>query len=233
MYDAEFAALYDELYASRDYARQADQIEQIVLTHCPGATSLLDVGCGTGELLAHLRGRFELAGVDVSEAMVAVARAKMLDVPVHLDDLRDFRLDRRFDAIVCIYSPVGYLPGRAALHDGIANLAAHLAPGGVLLVEPWIFPENWNGGDLVHATYQIGDLFISRMGAWVTEGDRSLLTMHYLVGETGRVRHFVDRQELILFARQDYEDAFAAAGCSVEFRPDGYADRGLFIARKP
>ncbi len=54
--------------------------------------------------------------------------------------------------------------------------------------------------------------------------------MHHLVGDASGVRHFLDRHELTLFTREEYLDAFAAAGCRVEFLPDGATGRGLFVA---
>jgi SAM-dependent methyltransferase len=232
MYDTEFAEVYDSIYRThRDYAAQAERTRAIALTNAPAATSLLDVGCGTGEDLRHLRRHFDVVGIDLAAPMVDIARTKLPDLPFHVGDMREFSLGRRFDVVTCIYSPVGYLPSREALADGVRNMVAHLAPGGVLLVEPFIFRENWDGGHLVHETYELDGRQVLRMGKWTTAGDRVAVEMNYLVGDDDGVRHFVDRQVLTLFSQAEYENAFVAAGCAVEFLSDGFADRGLFVAR--
>ena len=40
-------------------------------------TKVLDISCGTGELLKRLQGKAQLYGVDLSEEMLAVARTKL------------------------------------------------------------------------------------------------------------------------------------------------------------
>lgn len=231
MYDEAFAGVYDEIYLGhKDYAREARRVRELARERCPGAATLLDVGCGTGAHLAHLRADFDCAGVDLAEPMVRLARAKLGDaVPVHRADMRSFALDRRFDVVCCLYSAVGYLGGPGDLRAAVRTMARHLVPGGVLVVEPWILAEQWNGGDLVDARFTAGGTRVCRMGRWRTRGGRSVVEMHYLVGDGDGVRHFVDHQELSLFGRAEYEGAFTAAGCTVEHLPDAYADRGVFL----
>ncbi|MFI9203881.1 class I SAM-dependent methyltransferase [Streptomyces sp. NPDC053048] len=234
MYESDFAAVYDDICRTqRDYAAQAARTLDLVRARRPDAASLLDVGCGTGEELVHLREHFEVTGVDLSEPMVRVARAKLEGVEVHRADMLAFDLGRTFDVVGSFYSAVGYLADTAELGAAVRNMAAHLVPGGILVVEPFFLPERWNGGDLVDTVFEAGGRRIARMGKWHTEEGRCHVAMHYLVGdparESGEVRHFVDRQTLTLFGREDYERAFTDAGCTVEFLPDGYLDRGVFI----
>ncbi len=230
MYDAEFAEVYDEIYLNhKDYAEESRRIRELALDRFPAAATLLDVGCGTGEHLTYLRKDFDTVGIDIAEPMVNVAREKLGDVPVHVGDMRDFDLGATFDVICCMYSAVGYLADLAGYVAAVRTMAAHLVPGGVLIVEPWILRENWNGGQLIQATFESNGNLISRMGKWTTREGRSFIEMHYLVGSPSRVRHFVDLQELSLFSREEYETAFVEAGCSVEFLPDAYADRGVFV----
>jgi SAM-dependent methyltransferase len=231
MYEEDFAHVYDGIYRRhKNYAGEADRIRELALEYRPEASSLLDVGCGTGEHLAHLRRHFDVAGVDLASSMIRIASAKLPGVPLLQDDMRTFGLDRTFDVVCSMYSSVGYLASADDLFTAVKNMAHHLRPGGVLIVEPWILREDWNGGDLVEAGFENEGGKVVRMGRWTTRDGRSHVEMHYLVA-TGSdpVRHFVDEQELSLFSREEYETAFRSAGCAVEYRPDGYADRGVFI----
>lgn len=234
IYDEQFVEVYDDMYPVReDYADLAGQIRTLALQRNPGAVTLLDVACGTGEHLTHLRDHFDVAGFDISFPMVQVARRKLGEDAVHQADMRDFDLGRQFDVITCMYCSVGYVPSVEGLRSSIERMVAHLAPGGVLIVEPWVFREDWNGGDLATATFRTETRTVTRMGQWRTTPDnRSCVEMHYLVAESGSVRHFVNEQELSLFTRAEYFGAFDAAGCAWEFLPAGYAGRDVFVATR-
>lgn len=234
IYDEQFAEVYDDIYPVReDYSEFAKHIHKLAIQYCPDATTLLDVACGTGEHLAHLRDHFEVTGFDLSEPMVRVARSKLKDGSVHQADMRNFDLGKRFDVVSCMYSSVGYLPSVEDLYSSVSRMVDHTARGGVLIVEPWVFQEDWNGGDLATATYRSDQRTVTRMGQWKTQDGRSSVEMHYLVAEAGRVRHFVNDQELSLFSRADYHGAFDSADCKWEYLPDGYAGKSVFIATRP
>ena len=78
------------------------------------AATLLDVACGTGAIAASLargyQGGYQVSGLDISTGMLAVARAKLpAGTPLYQADMTSFRLDARFDAVVCAYQGVNHL----------------------------------------------------------------------------------------------------------------------------
>jgi dTDP-3-amino-3,4,6-trideoxy-alpha-D-glucopyranose N,N-dimethyltransferase len=229
MYGSDLADVYDLIYRDqKDYAAEARSIADLVRTRNPAARSLLDVACGTGEHLLHLRSYFDdLAGLELSEPMLAHARDKLPGTPLHQGDMREFDLGRRFDTVCCMFSSIGYLAGVDELHRAVARMTAHVAPGGLLVVEPWLTPDIWRDGYLSHESYRDGDRQLVRMSHSSTHGRRSRIRMHYLLGEPGGIRHFTDEHDLTLFTREEYERAFTAAGCRVEFEPGGPTGRGL------
>ncbi len=96
--------------------------------------SVLDVGCGTGRHALELARRgFRVLGVDLSERMLAVARAKAaidgLDVRFLQTDAVSFATDERFDAAICLCEGGPGLIGKgddAEAHDlGIFRSAAN------------------------------------------------------------------------------------------------------------
>lgn len=91
------------------------------------AVSVLDLGCGIGNFLAYAVGRgIQARGADVDEHAVAAARARGLDVTV-MDELEPFQVDAvtLWDVIEHVFTP----------DELVAAAAAHLRPGGVLLLE--------------------------------------------------------------------------------------------------
>jgi SAM-dependent methyltransferase len=196
----------------------------------PGAASLLDVACGTGRHLEHLRRWYEVEGVDLSPAMLALARARLPDVPLHVGDMRDFALDRGFDAVTCLFSAIAEVVTVDGLRRGVARMAAHLRPGGVLIVEPWDSPEDRPaaGKPWVEVVEEHGRIaVVMEMGT--LDGSVWKEEAHYLLWTPAGIDHFHERGETGAFTRDDHLAAFRDAGLEVEHDPVGLIGRGLYI----
>jgi len=102
------AAAYDLLHGARgkDYGREAERVLARIRRLRPEARSVLDVACGTGlHLAAFLHLGLDVEGVELVPAMIAEARKRAPEVPIHAGDMRTFRLDRRFDASCACSAP--------------------------------------------------------------------------------------------------------------------------------
>ncbi|RSM47560.1 SAM-dependent methyltransferase [Actinoplanes sp. ATCC 53533] len=232
MFGADLAEVYDLVYGTRgqDFPAEAAGVAQLIRARRPAASSLLDVGCGTGEHLRALRGLFDrVAGVDLSEAMVGVARAKLPGVDVHVGDMAELALGCRFDAVISLSTAVAYLPSVEAMCRAVARMTAHLNPAGVLVVEPWYFPERFLDGHVAADIIRGADRTISRVSRTERLDRAACVESHYVVAGAAGIRHFSERQLFGLWARGEYEDAFARAGCTVEYLPDVQSGRGLFV----
>jgi SAM-dependent methyltransferase len=225
------AEYYDVLYEKglgKDYAAESERVADLV----PGATTLLDVACGTGLHLQHLRTRFDCNGIDLDEGMVAIARERCPGVPIHVGDMVDFDLGRTFDAIICLFSSIGYVATETRLHEAATTFARHLAPGGTIVVEPWFQPTDWTVGYSNLLVVNEPDLKIARMSMSGRVNDVSSVEFHYLVATSEGITHEVERHELGLFTWDQYRNAFEAAGLNVEVQTEGGPmGRGLITAR--
>ena len=227
------AELYDAIYGDKDYAGEARQVHEVIQRlGRSGGRALLDVACGTGLHLSHLRAWYDVEGVELSDGMLAVARRRLPGVPLHQGDMAEFRLDRRFDAITCLFSAIGYVRTVERLRRAVANMARHLAPGGVLVVEPWLFPDAYRPGHIHGRFVDRPRLKLARMCVSGVEGRLSVLDMHYLVTTPSGTDRFTERHEIGLFAPEEYEDAFRAAGLRVAFDAQGLTGRGLYAGVK-
>ena len=223
------ARLYDAVYASiRDYPREAAELDRLIQERRPGARTLLDLACGTGAHLEHLTG-YEVEGLDLDPEMLGVARERLPNVPLHEGDMADFDLGKRFDAVVCMFSSIGYVRTAERLRSAVASMARHLEPGGVLVVEPWLSPEVWVDRHVGAVFVDQPELKIARMNVGEREGNLSIFEFEYLVGTPNGLERFNERHELGLFTVEQYLEAFRAAGLEVDHDPEGPMGRGLYI----
>lgn len=229
----ETAELYDRFYDWKDYPSEAERIHELVTARAPGARSLLDVACGTGRHLELLRAWYQVEGLDLDPRLLAVARRRLGDVPLHEGDMTDFDLGRTFDIVTCLFSSIGYVRTVERLELAVKALAHHVAPGGVLLVEPWFSPDQFLA-DHMGAVIFIDEpeLKAVRMNGSRRDGTISIFEFHYLIERPATVEHRTETHTLGLFTDDEYRGALEAAGLGVEHDPDGLMGRGLWIGTK-
>ena len=230
MFD-ETARYYDKIYAFKDYASEAGRLASILRERIGERRRLLDVACGTGSHLVHLRDAFEVEGLDRSEALLAVARERLPGVRLHCADMRTFELRSQFDAITCLFSSIGYLTSLDDVEWAIRTMAAHLAPGGVLIVEPWFTPDQWMPNTVHAILVDEPELKIARVSTSRVDGRVSSFNLHHLIGTPDGTEHVVEHHALGLYTVDEMTVAFEAAGLAVDFDPDGLTGRGLYVAR--
>jgi ubiquinone/menaquinone biosynthesis C-methylase UbiE len=229
------AAYYDAIYEAvgKDYRGEASRLVEIIDAHKrSGGRRLLDVACGTGVHDQHLAERFEITGVDLEPAMLEIARQRCPTATFHGGDMREFDLGSSFDAVICLFSSIGMMKTADELDAAIGNMARHVAPGGVLIIEPWVFPDQFESGRLHAVTVDEERRKIVRVTRAVREGDLAVLDMQYLIATPERTAHLVERYELGLFDQAHYASAMRNAGLVTTFDPEGLFGRGLFIGTR-
>lgn len=139
-----FASVYDQWQRTygAEYAQLvAPRVDERLAQLLGGPPrSLIDVACGTGtHALLHASRGVAVTGLDLSESMLAVARAKSeaAGCPVTLvhADMRSFDLPKPVDAVTCLYASLNHLAGPVELALTFARVAAHLRPGGAFLFD--------------------------------------------------------------------------------------------------
>ncbi|MDI3408184.1 class I SAM-dependent DNA methyltransferase [Streptomyces cavernicola] len=232
MYENNSAAeMYDLLYQDRkDYPAEAREVAELIRQRKPDADSLLDVACGTGIHLEAFAGHFgRVEGVDLSEHMLQVAAQRLPGTVLHRGDMRQFRLDNSFDAIVCMFSSIGYLRTADDLNAALATFARHLNPGGVLVIEPWYFPETFLDKHVSGHALTQGGRTITRVSHSTRVGDVARMELHYVLADSEGVQHRSEIDELTLFTPDQYEAAFSQAGLKVDYAEPTGPRPGYFV----
>jgi dTDP-3-amino-3,4,6-trideoxy-alpha-D-glucopyranose N,N-dimethyltransferase len=233
MYKRLSGQVYDALHdVFKDYTAECRKLREVLHQYAPAAKTLLDVTCGTGRHLEQLRKRYYVEGLDMSAGMLRTARKRCPGVRFHRANMVNFRLRQRFDVIVCLFSSIAYVRTAERLRRTIANLASHLQPGGIVVVEPWFSPDTYWTGRVVANFVNKPELKIVWMYTSKTEGRTAILDSHYLVGTPKRIDHFTERYEVGLFRHTQYLKAFQKARLAVHYNSDGLMGRGMYIGLK-
>jgi SAM-dependent methyltransferase len=138
-YGDRIADVYDAWYGEADFLEKDASIE--LLAELAGGGPVLELAIGTGRLALPLAERgLEVHGVDASEAMVARLREKPggADIPVTMGDFADVPVEGAYPLVFVAFNTFFGLPSQEAQVRCFANAAAHLAEGGVFLIEAFV-----------------------------------------------------------------------------------------------
>ena len=128
-----FAPFYDRIMGDR--SDEVARIRSYISRYLPGARSLLELGCGTGALLAGLAGDLDVTGIDQSPQMLAVARTTMPGARLIQGDMTAFTLSTRFDVVICMFDTLNHVPSFDGWLSLFSCVHEYLAEGGLFIFD--------------------------------------------------------------------------------------------------
>ncbi|MCC6169485.1 MAG: class I SAM-dependent methyltransferase [Caldilineaceae bacterium] len=232
--EGDSAAVFDRFarYYDDDYRHYADDVDALLALAEETGGPVLELGCGTGRLLLPLaQAGHTLTGVDISPALLAVARRKLaqanlLDrVTLVEGDLRRFALPRRdFGFAFFTSNTLMHLSTPGAQLAALAQAARHLRRGGLLLVD--LFHPDIARLIEVHGLMELADQWETADGAQVVKWSVRTLDLAAQFQETlfiyeetapdGSTRRTLCPFTLRYLWRNEAELMLAAAGLAVE-----------------
>ncbi|MDE2889259.1 MAG: class I SAM-dependent methyltransferase [Gemmatimonadota bacterium] len=230
----ELAPYYDVMYQWKDYRAESERVHQLIQAHrVSSGNSLLDVACGTGGHTEFLRDRYDVTGFDLNREMLKVARRKIPGVTFLSRDMTSFNLNRRFDAVICLFSSIAYVRTYRNLKRTIACFARHLKPGGILIIEPFFTKETFVSGSIHGGTLEADGVKISRHNVSRRRGNLAVLDFHILLSTKKGTRYFRDTHEMALFDGERFLEIMAHAGLRPRYKESGLMPgRGLYVSLK-
>src|SRR4030042_1941738 len=137
-FDKKYARYYDLFNSGKDYSKECDFLEEIFKRFGNKIQTILDLGCGTGlhDLELSKRG-YEITGLDLSNEMIEIAREKVPNVRFEVADMSNFNLNEKFDAIICMFSSLGYLIENKQIESFFKSVKNHLKENGLLIIDCW------------------------------------------------------------------------------------------------
>lgn len=130
---AGFAQFYDRIMGDR--REEVARLLSYIRRHRPRASSLLELGCGTGAILSGLAPTLAVTGLDRSPEMLAIAADQVPAARLVSADMTAFRLPARFDVVICVFDTLNHVPafgGWLALFDRVHE---HLADDGLFIFD--------------------------------------------------------------------------------------------------
>ncbi|MFC0473430.1 class I SAM-dependent DNA methyltransferase [Halalkalibacter kiskunsagensis] len=242
-----FAALYDTLMEDAPYDKWIDylrlQLNQQQFTNL----SILDVGCGTGELLVRLQEEgADTVGVDLSLEMLSVAKEKCeqkgFSPPLFHQSMTDLEGLGTFEVVTIFCDSLNYLETEEEVYRTFESVHRHLQEDGLFLFD-------------VHSLKKIEEGFIGQTFAedgadlayiWTSfEGDYPHSVEHELTffirdESHGYYERMLELHKQRTFPVKQYTDWLMEAGFSdivvhsdfTSASPTEQSERIFFTARK-
>jgi len=118
-----------------DYAEEAAYAASVLSSASIPVRDALELGSGGGHNAVHLKARFAMTLVDLSDEMLTMSRRLNPECDHHQGDMRTVRLGRTFDAVF-VHDAVAYMTNEADLTHAIETAFVHCRPGGIAVFVP-------------------------------------------------------------------------------------------------
>ncbi len=208
---------------------------------CRSVSTLLDLGCGGGKNVLHLKSEFEVTGLDLSPNMLAQAKALNPECEFIEGDMRHCRINRTFDAVL-MDDAVSHMNCMGDFSAAFQTAFFHLKPGGVLVTTPDVTTETFRQNQTVvsHAAARtkpdgFDAVFIENSYDPNPSDEQYDATIIYLIRERGILRVETDHWTLGLFPLNRWRSVLRETGFVTheEKYSDGMNEFIVFVCTKP
>lgn len=231
-----FGTFYDA--AMGDQAEAAKCVSELLRASNANAKKVLELGCGTGSILKHLQGNYDVSGLDLSSKMLSIARKKVPRAKLCCQDMVDFQIGEQFDAILCVFDSINHVRRFSEWKRVFAQVRQHLSPGGCFIFDintqrklerhiaepPWVHPFGRN-------------LLIIDVTALANHGSNWNIKVFEHLDDTRYVLHEEDIVE-VSFPLEKIRGALHSYFANVSVvdtdrsRPTGKSERLFFICKE-
>jgi SAM-dependent methyltransferase len=137
-FDERFIALYRDFLTPERTAREVEGLTEMLML--PPGAEVLDLACGWGRhSVALARAGYRVTGLDLSETLLARGRKRAAKAEVAVDfvrgDMREIPWTGRFDAVLSLFSSLGYFLSDDEDLRVLRAARDALKPGGFFVME--------------------------------------------------------------------------------------------------
>ena len=208
--------------AADEYAHYCNHVSDLIKQYAKRpADTLLDIGCGGGKNVFNLKKTFDVTGVDLSPTMLAQAGQLNPESTFVVGDMRTFRLDRTFDAVL-MDDAISYMSCLADFVAAFRTASVHLNPGGVLVATPDVTVETFqqNRTTATPATRKgprdaLDVVFVENVYDPDPADEQYETTVLYLIRDHGRLQIETDHWTMGLFPLDTWRRVLRETGFEV------------------
>ncbi|MGP4074472.1 class I SAM-dependent DNA methyltransferase [Halobacillus sp. K22] len=134
----QMAQVYDRLMRDAPYDHWAEFTDKMIKRFLPDAQSIVDAGCGTGEVTHRLNEEgYLLTGVDLSEDMLAVAQQKGPSAKIQWlhQDITDLAGLKDVECVISYCDVINYLSDHEDVIRAFRSIYESLCPSGLFIFD--------------------------------------------------------------------------------------------------
>jgi SAM-dependent methyltransferase len=216
-----FGEDYLHIYQHRD-EKEAEHAIELIASNLAGReiNSVLDLGCGAGRHTKALFERWWTVGLDLSMALLKVARMESPDAPYVRADMRELPFaDESFDLVVNLFTSFGYFEEDSEHARVLACVCAATRRGGTFIID--FLNEGQVRRELVPYDERVENGITIEQRRAISSDDR-FVEKRIRLRERGK--EYIERVRLLSAA--DLERMLSAAGFDVLKRFGDYSGVG-------
>jgi SAM-dependent methyltransferase len=220
---------------TEDYADEAAFFASLFLAENVG--TVLELGCGGGNVAWFLKKDFALTLTDLSSAMLAESEKQNPELEHIEGDMRTLRLGRTFDGVL-IHDAVMYMTSEQDLRAALLTAYEHCEPGGVAVIVPDFVAETFRP-TTSHEGRDEGDRGVRYLEwTWDADPDDTKVNYEFILAlkDGDELRAVVDRQIVGLFPRATWLRLMEDAGFEAEVVEDPSTEgerTEIFVGHRP
>lgn len=131
-----FALVYNQHWGDHFIPLVFPILESQIFQRLPAKASILDLCCGTGQLVRLLTDRdYQVTGLDGSREMLRFARENAPAAEFILADARSFQLPDIYHAVISTFDSLNHIMELEELTAAFRNVYVALRPGGLFLFD--------------------------------------------------------------------------------------------------
>ena len=211
-----YSKYYDLLYRDKNYGAEAEYVYETLSGLNPDIKNVCELGCGTGNHAQHLvQYGWNIAGIEQSEEMVAVAREKAINgFYPKVGDITTFLVDGKMDACISLFHVISYLNSNEEVNSCFKQVNLALKNEGLFMFDVWFTPAVYSlKPETRIKRMENDDIQVTRLAESDIDDERNIVTVNYeiqisdkklgganVIKEKHPMRHF-SIPELLLYGK--------------------------------
>lgn len=127
----QIAEIYDAGWDGWYWSKAKMAISRLFFDVVPRGSLVLDACCGCGHVTQHVAAEgYRVVGIDASEALIRIARQRVPDARLAVQDVRSLGVRGQFDAALCTFDALNHLLIEDDVISALRCIHDALRPGG-------------------------------------------------------------------------------------------------------